>query len=348
MMTETHLSICMATFRRGAFIAETLDSILPQLRPGIELVIVDGASPDNTAEVVQPYLRDWPQLRYYREAENSGVDADYDKAVGYAQGRYVWLMTDDDLLKPNAVDRVLELLLAEDPDLLVIDAEVLDVHCAQPLQARRFGFAGLRRYGAADRDQLIADSGDPLSFIGGTIIRRQLWMERDRHSYYGSLFIHVGVIFQSPISNVLLLGEPLIQIRFGNAMWTARNFEIWMFMWPELIWSFPGFSEEAKARVTAAEPWRIPRKMLGFRANGSYGLAEYRRFFARRPVGIWRLALLAFALTPGRVANLIAMLLLLMMRGRYRPACYALAWNSKFSISLSRRLAAVSLRRHPS
>lgn len=346
-MAEPRLSICMATFRRGDFIAETLDTILPQLAPDMELIVVDGASPDNTAEVVGRYAARWPQLHYHREVENSGVDADYDKAVGYARGRHVWLMTDDDLLKPGAVARVLALLDAEDPDLLVVDAEILDVRCERMLQARRFGFSGLRRYGAADGDRFMADAGDVLSFIGGTIVRRSLWEERDRKRFYGSLFIHVGVIFQRPIERVVLLGEPLIQIRFGNAMWSARGFEIWMFMWPEMIWSFPGFSDAARAKVTAREPWRIPRKMLGFRANGSYSLGEYRRFFGQRRIGAWRLPLLAFALTPGRAANLVAMSLLLAMRGHYRPACYALAWSSRFAGGLSRRMAERSMTKHP-
>lgn len=337
----------MATFKRGAFIAETLDTILPQLRPDMELIVVDGASPDNTEQVVRPYLAHWPQLQYHREAVNSGVDADYDKAVGYARGRHVWLMTDDDLLKPGAVDQVIELLSSDDPDLVVVDAEVLDATCTQMLQARRFGFNGLRRYGVDDGDQFLADAGDALSFIGGTIIRRALWLERDRARYYGSLFIHVGVIFQKPIERVVLLGDPLIQIRFGNAMWSARGFEIWMFMWPSLIWSFDGYSADAKARVTAADPWRIPRKMLGFRANGSYGMVEYRRHFGQRRVGAWRLALLGFALFPGRIANLIALALLLAMRGRYRAACYALSWNSRFATRIGQRLAQLSNRRHP-
>ncbi|MEP6784646.1 MAG: glycosyltransferase [Sphingomonadales bacterium] len=335
----------MATFNRGAFIAETLDSVLAQIRPGIELVIVDGASPDNTSEIVTPYLSDWPQMRYYREDTNSGVDADYDKAVSYARGDHIWLMTDDDLLKPGAVDHVLE-LLEEDPDLVVVDAEILDVSCTQMLQARRFGFSGVRRYGVADGDQLLIDAGDPLSFIGGTIVRRTLWQERDRRSYYGSLFVHVGVVFQRPVAKTILLGEPLIQIRFGNAMWSARGFEIWMLLWPRLIWSFSDFSEMAKSQVTPAEPWRILRKMLGFRANGSYGMAEYRKFFAPMRIGPWRLVLLAFALFPGHLANLMAMLLLVSTRGRYRGACYALAWNSKFSASPSRRLASLSMKRH--
>lgn len=346
-MADVRLSICMATFNRSAYIAETLDSILPQLVPGVELIIVDGASPDNTADVVSPYAIAWQQVRYYRESLNSGVDADYDKAAGYARGEYIWLMTDDDLLKPGGLARVLNIITEEAPDLLVVDAEILDASCSELLQERRFGFSGLRRYGPADRDSLLVDAGDPLSFIGGTIIRRDLWHARDRESFYGSLFVHVGVIFQAPIPRTILLGEPLIQIRFGNAMWSARGFEIWMFMWPALVWSFPGFSDGAKARVTAREPWRIPRKLLGFRANGSYSLREYRKFFAGRRVGPWRIMLLCLALFPGQIANLVALTLLLVMRGRYRAACYALAWNSRFSIGLSRRLASLSIERHP-
>ena len=345
-MAEPRLSICIATFRRGNFIAETLDTILPQLTADIELIVLDGASPDNTEEVLSRYADKWPSLRYIREETNSGIDADYDKAVGYARGRHVWLMADDDLLKPGAIARVSQILGDEDPDLLVVDCEVRDAQVDQLLQANRFGFEGLRRYSAQDGDSLLADGGDVLSFIGGTIIRRSLWNSRDRRSYYGTLFIHVGVVFQAPIANAILLGEPLIQIRFGNAMWSARGFEIWMFKWPELIWSFPGFSDCAKAKVTAREPWRAPRKLLGFRANGSYGLDEYRKFFASRKIGAWRLGLLGFAALPGRVANTTAMMILLAMRGRFRGACYALARGSRFSTAISRALLEKSYRKH--
>ena len=46
------LSICIATYNRGAFISETLDCILTQIEPGVEIVVVDGASADNTSDVM--------------------------------------------------------------------------------------------------------------------------------------------------------------------------------------------------------------------------------------------------------------------------------------------------------
>ena len=102
------LSICMATFKRGAFIEATLRTILPQLTDDVELVVVDGASPDCTPDVVGRLIAEGAPIRYFREPVNSGIDGDYDKAVGYARGEHCWLMPDDDWLRPNAIARVLE------------------------------------------------------------------------------------------------------------------------------------------------------------------------------------------------------------------------------------------------
>ena len=131
------LSVCIATFKRAEFLAATLDSIVEQLEGGVELVIVDGASPDRTPAVVAPYLARFPAIRYFREEENSGVDRDYDKAVGYARGEYCWLMTDDDLLKPGAIRRVLGALREEGRSLILVNAEVRNADLSQILVDRK-------------------------------------------------------------------------------------------------------------------------------------------------------------------------------------------------------------------
>ncbi len=64
-MIETKLSICIATYNRSNYISETLNSIIPQLNENVELVIVDGASTDNTEMVINSYLY-YPNIRYYK------------------------------------------------------------------------------------------------------------------------------------------------------------------------------------------------------------------------------------------------------------------------------------------
>jgi abequosyltransferase len=319
------LSICIATYNRGEFIGETLDSILGQPLQGVEIVVVDGASPDNTPEVMTPYLSTHPEIHYYREQENSGVDRDYDKAVAYATGEYCWLMTDDDLLRPGAVSRVLERIDGS-PDLVVVNAEVRNYDFSKVLQARMLDFSSDRDYGAEDGEKFFSEAAGYLSFIGGVVIRRDLWMQRDRSHYFGSLFIHIGVIFQHPpIKRIRVIAEPFIVIRYGNAMWTSRSFEIWMFKWPRLIWSFQDFSDRAKALVYPREPWKEVRKLVFFRATGGYTPAEYRRLLRGKVDGTSRWLPWAIAMTPTAVVNFFASLYCVLLNRKARSGMYDLS-----------------------
>lgn len=329
------LSICIASFNRAKFIGETLDSVLSQMTPEVELIVVDGASPDNTQREVAPYVERFAQLRYIREATNSGLDRDYDKAVGYARGEYCWLMTDDDLLVPGAVQRVLSEVDAS-PDLVLVNAEVRNLDFSKLLDARIFRCESDQQYGPGDSERFLAETMQGLSFIGCVIIKREIWLSRLREPYFGSLFIHVGVIFQAPWTGVVkLVAAPQIVIRYGNAMWTARGFEIWMFKWPSLIWSFPNFSDRSKALVSPREPWRLLKNQVVYRAIGGYSLAEYRRCWDDQPRSVAKGAAWLTAVVPASVVNLLACLHLLLLKRRPSSTVYDLA-RSIHSTALSR------------
>ena len=299
------LSICIATYKRGQFIGETLDSILCQIEPGVEIVIVDGASPDNTPEVMARYAAAHSEIRYFRETVNSGVDADFDKAVGYAQGKFCWLMSDDDLLRPGAVAVVLA-TLRDESDLVIVNAEVRSADFSELIERQRLIFDADKTYRSADLEALFSETAAYLSFIGCVVIRRACWMARERFTYYGSLFIHVGVIFQNPpIENVKVIAEPQIIIRYGNAMWTSRSFEIWMFKWPGLIWSFPDISDEAKKTVCGREPWRNPKALFHYRALGAYSSDEFKKFWQSDVGKFEKIVAYLISIFPASLANLI-------------------------------------------
>ncbi|RBA24016.1 glycosyltransferase family 2 protein [Herminiimonas fonticola] len=324
MLESPKLSICLATYNRGMFIGETLDSILSQLQPGVELVVVDGASPDNTSEVMAQYLQRYPQIRYYREQENSGIDKDYDKAVGYAKGEFCWLMTDDDLLHPSAINRVI-VTLEDELDLVVVNAEVKNADFSKTLDATLIKLPADKKFDARNNEDFFEKTVQGLSFIGCVIIRRELWLSRNRTLYYGTLFIHVGVIFQDPVVvKSTVISEPLITIRYGNAMWTPRSFEIWMFKWPELIWSFNAYSEKTKALVYPREPWRKIRLLALYRALGGYGMTEYRKFLLGKVFGLLRLQCLFVAIVPAIAMNMLISLHCVLINRSAKSAMYSL------------------------
>jgi abequosyltransferase len=337
-LTNPVLSICIATYNRGAFIGATLDSILAQMEPSVEIVVVDGASPDNTPQVLAQYLSLYPDIHYFRELENSGVDRDYDKAVGYATGNYCWLMSDDDLLTSGAIRKVLNAIEGGDRDLIVVNAELRNTDLSEVLDARRLHVTADLEYGKADSETFFSNTASYLSFIACVVIKRNLWLTRNRSNYFGTFFIHVGVIFQDPpLENILIIAEPLIVIRHGNSMWTPRSFEIWIFKWQQLIWSFSSYSESARALVSHREPWRKFRTLLYGRAMGSYSITEFNKLVSGRTSGLEKWMAYIAAVFPTALANLIAVCYFVLMQRSARLALYDLS-RARSSTLVSRLL----------
>ena len=316
------LSICVATFNRGGFIAETLDSIVAQMHPEVELVVVDGASTDDTFERMSEFALRYPFVRYFRETCNSGVDQDFDKAVSYATGEYVWLMTDDDLMIAGALQRVLA-HLNDRYELLIVNSEVRNADLTKMLNPRLLETLDDLEYRADEGTRLFTETARVLTFIGSVVIRRDLWLARQRSNYYGSLFIHVGVIFQSPpIGRVRVLAEPVLRIRYGVAMWTPRSFDVWMYKWPKLVWSF-GYDESTKALITRKEPWRSPMKLFHFRSKNAYSIDEYRKNFATLP-SAYRAIAFIISVFPSGLANMLSIIYLSTGRSPNRTPLYDL------------------------
>jgi glycosyltransferase involved in cell wall biosynthesis len=305
-MDRVALSICIATRNRAAFIGATLESIVSQATEGVEIVVLDGASTDNTEQVVRLYGDRFPQLFYIRQERAMGIDRDFARAVDLAHGDYCWLFCDDDVLKPGAVQVVLE-AIKHDYALIIANSEVRNADLSKILETRRLPLLDNRLYRSEEHESMLADVGYYLSFIGCVIIKRDLWMSREKATYFGSYFVHVGVLLQQPLpGNTLTLAEPLLTIRYGNASWLRKYFEIWMFKWPDLIWSFPGFSDQAKARVSPQYPWKNPKSLLLFRAKGSYTNREYVDLLQPRLTARWERAVSKVcAHFPGRVANFV-------------------------------------------
>ncbi|MCL5884790.1 MAG: glycosyltransferase family 2 protein [Deltaproteobacteria bacterium] len=302
------LSICIATLNRARFLKETLDSILSQANDEVEVVIVDGASSDGTEEVVHGLQMRFPCIRYVRREKAMGVDRDFDAAVQHANGEYCWLLCDDDVLKPGAVAKVLSETRGQH-SLLVVNADVWDAGYSKLLEERRMKADEDRTYPSSDIEALFADTAGYLTFIGGVVLRRDLWMARERERYFGTEFVHVGVIFQAPLpGTALVISKPLVSIRYGMAQWTARSFDIWMFKWPELVWSLPDISDNAKNRVTPREPWRILKTLLTFRAMGAYSSKAYHDKIKSRTMGLSQRAVpFLVSILPGRMLNLLGL-----------------------------------------
>lgn len=97
------VSVVMAVFNGDAYLREAIDSVLGQSYGNLELIIVDDASTDTSLAVVEPYLKD-ARVRLARNAQNGGVAAARNRALGLARGELIAFLDQDDVWLPRKLE----------------------------------------------------------------------------------------------------------------------------------------------------------------------------------------------------------------------------------------------------
>jgi len=272
------LTICIATYERAERLRRTVDCILAQLPgPEVELLVVDGASRDDTGRVMESFASRSKLVRYLRLSQKGGVDNDFRKGLEDARGKYVWFFCDDDFLADDAVEKVLGALRSHSPEVLIVNGEARDEECGEILNENLLGITGVRIYTQDRQLEFFRDVVAYITYIGAVVIRRELWLQRPHQRYSGSELAHIGMIFHEPLPGIaVVLGEPLVRLSQFSSQWSARAFGIWMINWPGLVWSFDWIPDRSKLAIVPRYPWRNIPKLIVLRAVGDYDLAKYR------------------------------------------------------------------------
>jgi len=94
------VSIVTPSYNQGQFIGATLDSILSQDYPNLELIVMDGGSTDNTVDVLKTYTD--PRLSWVSERDNGQTHA-INKGLARAKGEILAYLNSDDVYMPNMI-----------------------------------------------------------------------------------------------------------------------------------------------------------------------------------------------------------------------------------------------------
>jgi glycosyltransferase involved in cell wall biosynthesis len=105
------VSVCIPLYEKADYVARTIDSVLSQTFTDFELVVLDNASTDGSAEVVDRY--DDPRLRVVRNAETLPMIENFDATVRETRAPLVKLLNADDLVEPEALARQVAVMDAE-------------------------------------------------------------------------------------------------------------------------------------------------------------------------------------------------------------------------------------------
>jgi glycosyltransferase involved in cell wall biosynthesis len=187
------LSILVPVYNVGDFLEHCLQSILLQLEPGIEVVVLDDASTDASAAIIASFQsRIGAVLRLIRHPRNCGLAAARNSLLENAEGDYFWFVDADDLISPGAIASLRKVLESTSPDLLTCDFRVHRERFR--LKHRLRGEGHRRTFGGVPR-QL---SENPSTLASGILINGQLhaWSKIARRDVWQRVRFPEGRYFE--------------------------------------------------------------------------------------------------------------------------------------------------------
>jgi glycosyltransferase involved in cell wall biosynthesis len=217
------LSICIPTFNRCSHLSNCLNSIILNTnynKKDVQICVSDNCSTDETEAVVL-HAQKKINIIYRKHEKNLGMSRNFLNVVDMANGEYVWIIGDDDLLMPSALKESLKIIdQNNDIDFFYINSFhlttefVLDAD--QPFDTKYLPI-DMKRFSKWKSDGVIDffDLINPqisFDFLGGiflSIFKREKWMKNssileykaihdDRvFSHFDNTFPHVKIFAKS-------------------------------------------------------------------------------------------------------------------------------------------------------
>ncbi len=209
------ISFCIPTYNRAKYLRRTLESMLSQVGPDVELVISDNGSTDDTHALVRRYQQIFPHLLYVRNGANLGYDLNLLRCLKLARAEYVWFFGSDDLLNEGAVETVRRRIreARTRPALVYLNHQVVD-NQGTLLIANQIGREEDGEFPSGSA--CVARLGLHLGYMSALVLRRQdCLLQAADTECVGSGWIHLHLVLGCLRAGgaIAYVGRPLVRAR---------------------------------------------------------------------------------------------------------------------------------------
>jgi hypothetical protein len=108
--TLGRIDVIIPCYNYGCFLRQCVNSVLGQAGVEVRVLVIDDASPDDTAQVAAALAREDPRVTVIRHTTNKGRINTYNEGIEWASADYMLLLSADDYLLPGALARAANLM----------------------------------------------------------------------------------------------------------------------------------------------------------------------------------------------------------------------------------------------
>ena len=323
------LTIAIPAHNKSKFLKKAVYSIKKEIVFGndVNLIISDNSLNNDIKELYLKEFKNDGNIKLYNSKKYKCLDSNVNRAVELSSGKYVWIFGDDDLIVPGILIKIKEFLKKYNPSMVIMNSKSFrDKEIIEEYRLPK----GLKPiYEINENDKFLIDLVGYLTYVGGILVDRELWMANYDKSKIGSFFAHIACI--TAIKNnrtAHYFSSPAIKMRLGSQTWIDKSFLIWHKLYPEIIWGLKNYNSKAKRKVIHPNPLNSLKTMIASRAYGRLTFYNYQKFiFPEKNISI---------------NNKILIFLIAILPKRFFSFCYAyfiLLFKKNHSINFSPKLA---------
>lgn len=119
-LKKVKLSVVITNYNKEQYLAQCLQSVVEQTLKGIEIIVVDDGSTDNSMKVLEQYEKQHNNLKVYRQ-QNAGVSAARNAGLQKANGEYVTFLDADDYVHLAGYEEMYEVASGNNADMVIAD-----------------------------------------------------------------------------------------------------------------------------------------------------------------------------------------------------------------------------------
>lgn len=128
MQREAVVSVIVPVYNTGNFLRKCLDSLLDQQFNGVEIIVVNDGSPDNSQAIINEYIQKHPQEIKGLIKENGGLGSARNFGLQHALGEYIGFIDSDDYVKPDMFEKLYARAQKENADLVICNIDFVNEH----------------------------------------------------------------------------------------------------------------------------------------------------------------------------------------------------------------------------
>ena len=189
IMSNTRLSIAMATYNGEMYVDQQLDSIARQSLLPDELVVSDDGSSDQTVQAVEDFARRSPfDVKIYRNKDNVGHAKNFERAISLTKGEIIVLCDQDDIWFPNKLEKVkLRFKSGDFPWVVINNAEIAN---------KDADLVGINLFAQCRNLNVSAGQGCCISFLG---FMKELYLPIPHGQYHDFWIKQLALLFHKVV-----------------------------------------------------------------------------------------------------------------------------------------------------